>query len=584
MKNKYNNKTFSYLSYIKDYRLWSFLSPFFKGLETLTELFVPFLMSKIIDFGIKTQNYFFIIKNGILILLLNIFGILFAILGQKFASKVSTNIGMDIRNDIFKHINSLSHSELDKFSTSTLLNRTISDVRNIQDGLGAILRQIMRTPVLLIGSFILAIFINLKLSLVFLLVIPIFLTIIFWITSKLKPLLLQIKQKLDRTTNITRENLTGIRVVRAFNKQNHEINRFEASNSDLIISQIQHASWASVLEPLIFLVVNIAIIGLFVFGGVEVYSGKLTQGKLIAFIDYFGTISVCLVTLSNLISINTRMKASNDRINELFLENNSIIEPNFPTAINKSDINLGKIEFKNVCFSYENTSYIVSNLSFVAFPGDTIGIIGGTASGKSSIVNLIPRFYDIKSGQILINDKDIKFYSTKQLRDIIGIVPQNPTLFDGTIRSNLCWKKPNATDDEIILALKISQSYDFVKEYPDFLEHRVARGGTNFSGGQRQRLTIARALVGCPHILILDDSSSALDYLTEKNLRKSIQNNLKSSTIFIVTQRTNSIIDANKIIVTDNGKIIDIGTHSELLERCTIYQEIYFSQNKKEEN
>lgn len=584
MKNKRAKYNFSYLSYIKKYKLWSVLSPLFKGLETLTELFVPFIMAKIIDYGIKNNNNAFIIKNGLLILILNILGIIFAILGQKFASKVSTNIGKDIRSDIFKHINLLSHSELDKFSTTTLLNRTINDVRNIQEGLGSVLRQVMRTPVLLVGSFILALFINLKLSLVFIIVVPVFLLIIWWITKKLKPLLLQIKRKLDKTTNITRENLTGVRVVRAFNKQNYEIKRFEKSNNDLINTQIKHASWSSLLEPLIFLVVNVAIICLFVFGGIEVNAGNLTQGKLIAFIDYFGTISTCLISLSNLITITTRMKASNDRIANLFNEKNSILESTNPIQIEKDDINFGKVEFKNVSFSYENTSNIVNNLSFVANPGEIIGIIGGTGSGKSSIVNLIPRFYDINSGEILINNKDIKTFDIKQLRNMIGIVPQNPTLFDGTIRSNLCWRKPDATDDEIVLALKIAQAYDFVRDYPDFLEHKVSRGGSNFSGGQRQRLTIARALVGNPNIIILDDASSALDYITDKNLRKSIRTNLTNSTTFIVTQRTNSIKDANKIIVTDNGNIIDIGTHEELLQRCSVYQEIHNSQNRKEEN
>lgn len=579
IKNQ-TTRYFSYISYMKRYKLYSFLAPFFKGLETITELFVPFIMARIIDYGLKNNNNTYIVKNGIIILILNILGIFFAIFGQKFASKVSTSVGKDIRNDIFIHINYFSHGELDKFMTTTLLNRIINDVRNIQEGLGAVLRQIMRTPVLLIGSFILSLFINAKLSLVFIIVVPIFLSIIWWIINKLKPLLLQIKTKLDKTTNITRENLTGVRVVRAFNNQAYETKKFNLSNNDLVETQIKHSVWASLLEPLILVVVNFAVISLLIFGGIEVNIGNLTQGKLIAFIDYFGTISSCLILLSNLITIITRMNASSDRIDSLFSTKNSIISPETPESIEPDNINQGKIEFKDVSFSYHGIKNIVNHLSFTAYPGEIIGIIGGTGSGKSSIINLIPRFYDTSSGEILINDKNIKSYNLTSLRSIIGLVPQNPTLFSGTIRSNLCMKEQDASDDEIIKALKIAQAYDFVKEYPDFLEHRVSRGGLNFSGGQRQRLTIARALIGNPNIIILDDSSSALDFLTDKNLRKSIRNHLSNSTTFIVTQRTNSIKDANKIIVTENGEVIDIGTHDELLERCRVYQEIHFSQNK----
>lgn len=398
----------------------------------------------------------------------------------------------------------------------------------------------------------------------------------------LKVLLISIKTKLDKTTNITRENLTGVRVVRAFNKQNYETEKFKYANYDLISTQIKHAKWNSILEPLISIVVNLAIIALFYFGGIEVNIGGLSQGKLIAFIDYFGTISSCIVSLSNLITIITRMHASSERINELFLVKNSIKDPANPVKIDSSSENNGKVEFKNVNFSYSDTKNIITNLSLVANPGDIIGVIGGTGSGKSSIVNLIPRFYDATSGDVLINDVNVKKYKVEDLRNMIGLVPQNPTLFEGTIRSNMCWRKPDASDEEIIKALKISQAYDFVKEYPDFLEHKVNRGGSNYSGGQRQRLTIARALVGNPSIIILDDASSALDFATDAKLRKAIRTYLANSTTFIVTQRTNSIRDANKIIVIDNGNIVDIGSHNELLERCQVYQEIHNSQNKKE--
>lgn len=581
MKNKIK-KEFSYFSYLKNYKVFAFFAPFFKALEAATELFVPFIMAKIIDIGIANNDINYIIFNGLLILVLNILGIIFAISGQKCAAIASMGVGRDVRNDIFEHINELSHAELDKFTTTTLLNRSVNDVRNIQNGLGALLRVVMRAPCLIIGSLILSLFINLKLSLVFVVIIPILVVTVWFIMGKLKPLLITIKTKLDKTTNITRENLTGVRVVRAFNKQSYETEKFKMANYDLISTQIKHGAWTSVLSPVISIIVNFAIIALFYFGGIEVNIGGLSQGKLIAFIDYFGTISTCIIVLANLITIVTRMNASGERINELMCVKNSIKNPSSPVKIDFEDINLGNVEFRDVNFSYSNVKNAVTNLSIKAEPGEIIGIIGGTGSGKSSIINLIPRFYDVSSGEVLINNVNVKKYNVEELRNIIGLVPQNPTLFKGTIRSNMCWRKPDATDEEIIKALKIAQAFDFVKEYPDFLEHKVNRGGTNFSGGQRQRLTIARALVGNPHILILDDASSALDFATDAKLRKAIRTSLADTTTFIVTQRTNSIRDANKIIVINNGNIIDIGNHTELLERCELYQEIHYSQNKKE--
>lgn len=575
-------KEFKCFRYMKRYKVKAFLSPFFKGIETVTELFIPLIMANIIDYGIHNNDTNYIIMNGLFILILNILGVVFAVVSHKLAAEVSMGIGKDIRNDIFTHINNLSHAELDKFSTTTLLNRSVNDVRNIQNGIGSLLRMIMRAPCLLLGSLILSLFINLKLSLIFIVIIPVLIFVIWKIMKILKPLLINIKTHLDKTTDVTRENLTGVRVVRAFNKQAHETEKFKNANYDLISTQIKHGKWSALLPPLISTIVNLATIALFYFGGIEVNVDGLTQGQLIAFIDYFGTISACILALANLITILTRLNASNDRINALFVIKNSIKNPASPVQVDYNDVNLGKVEFKDVNFSYSNVKNAVSNLSISAEPGDIIGVIGGTGSGKSSITNLIPRFYDVSSGEILINDVNIKKYNVEDLRNIIGLVPQNPTLFAGTIRSNMCWRKPDATDEEIVKALKIAQAYDFVNEYPDFLDHKVNRGGTNFSGGQRQRLTIARALVGNPHIIILDDASSALDFATDAKLRRAIRTSLSDATTFIVTQRTNSIRDANKIIVVDNGEIVDIGTHEELLKRCQIYEEIHYSQNKKE--
>lgn len=581
MKSKVK-KDFSYAKYLKNYKFHTFMAPFGKVVETFTELMVPFIMANIIDIGIAAHDTNYIIWNGVLIIALNIIGFIFAIISQKCGSIAQMNVGRDVRNEIFTHINELSHAELDKFTTTTLLNRTVNDVRNIQEGVGSILKGITRAPVLIVGSLILSLFINLKLSLIFIVIIPVLTLIIWLIMKKLKPLLITIKGKLDITTNVTRENLTGVRIVRAFNKQNYETEKFKNANYNLISTQIKHGVLNSALTPIISLVVNLAVIALFYFGGIEVHIGELSQGKLIAFIDYFGTISACIIQIANLVTIVTRMNASAERINDLITVKNSIKNPANPVKIDYSDVNLGAVEFKNVNFSYSEVKNAVTNLNIKIEPGEIIGIIGGTGSGKSSIVNLIPRFYDVSTGEILINNVNIKKYDVEELRNVIGLVPQNPTLFEGTIKSNMCWRKPDATNEEIFKALKIAQAYDFVKEYPDLLEHKVNRGGTNFSGGQRQRLTIARALVGNPHILILDDASSALDFATDAKLRKSIRTYLADTTTFIVTQRTNSIRDANKIIVVDNGAVIDVGNHEELLERCQIYQEIHYSQNKKE--
>lgn len=581
MKSKAKNN-FSYFGYLRKYKFYAFMGPFGKAVETATELMIPFIMANIIDIGIKNNDVNYIIRFGVLIIVLNIVGFIFSVFGQKSASIAQMGAANDIRNDIFAHINELSHTELDKFSTTTLLNRTVNDVRNIHEGIGSTLRSLTRAPVLLVGSLILSLFINLKLSLIFIVIIPILVLIIWKTMVKLKNYLLQIKAKLDVTTNITRENLTGVRVVRAFNKQTHETEKFKDANYDLISTQIKHGILNSSLTPLISIVVNFAIIALFYFGGIEVNVGELTQGKLVAFIDYFGTISTAIINLSNYINTLTRANASAVRVGELMSLKNSIKSPANPVKIDINDVNLGKVEFKDVNFSYSNVKNAVTNLSIKVNPGELIGIIGGTGSGKSSIVGLIPRFYDTSSGEVLINDVNVKKYDVEELRNLIGLVPQNPTLFEGTIKSNMCWRKPDATDEEIIKALKIAQAFDFVNDYPDLLSHKVNRGGSNFSGGQRQRLTIARALVGNPHILILDDASSALDFATDAKLRKAIRTYLADTTTFIVTQRTNSIKDANKIIVVDNGAVVDIGTHEELLERCQIYQEIHYSQNKKE--
>ena len=581
-KKTKKNLKFKPTSYLKNYKWLVFLGPFFKALEAIGEVISPFFMAHIIDIGIKNQDKEYIIKIAILILAINLLTMLFAVLGQKCAAVTSEGMGRDMRNDIFKHTNTFSHAELDKFNTTTILNRTINDVYHIQEGISQILRNVMRIPFLLIGSLVMAIMVDLKLSLIFLVVCPLLIGVVVIVIKKLQPLLKEAKVKLDQTTQVTRENLSGVRVVRAFNKQNHEIDKFTEANTGILQNDLKQGYLAAIMQPLIYLIVNSAIITLIYFGGYQINIGKVTQGNLLAFINYFGQISMALIALARTVTIITRMNTSKLRINELMETENSIKSPANPVKIDTSTEDNGAVRFENVSFSYSYLKDVVKDLTIDIKPRETIGVIGGTGSGKSSIVNLIPRFYDATKGNVYVNGVNVKKYNVEELRSIIGIVPQNPILFSGTIRENLCWRKPNATDEELIKALKIAQAYDFVKEYPDFLDHKVNRGGTNFSGGQKQRLTIARALVGNPSIVILDDSTSALDFATDVKLRKAIHTTINATT-FIVSQRTNSLKDADKIIVIDAGNIVDIGNHSELLSRCALYQEIHYSQNKRED-
>ena len=581
MGKKQKTSTFKTAPYLKKYTSLVILGPLFKALEALSEVFSPLIMSYIIDIGIKNNDKPYILKMALIILGINILGMVFAVLGQKCAAVTSEGMGRDIRNDIFMHVNTFSHAELDKFNATTILNRTINDVYHIQEGTSQILRNVMRIPFLFVGSLVMALFIDIKLSLIFLIVSPILILTVLFFMKKLQPLLNEGKVRLDKTSQVTRENLNGIRVVRAFNKQSYEAERFTVANTELLDNNIKQGYISALLHPIIYLIVNIAIIAVIYFGGIQINIGGVSQGNLLAFINYFNQIAMALIAFTRIITILTRISASKQRINELMETQNSITAPENPVFLDHNLKQGAKIEFKNVSFSYGNVKNALSELSFVANPGETIGVIGGTGSGKSSIINLIPRFYDATKGQILINDVNVKKYDVQNLRSSIGIVPQNPILFSGTIRDNLKWRNQDATDNDIIKALKIAQAYDFVKEYPDFLDHKVNRGGSNFSGGQKQRLTIARAIVKNPPIIILDDSTSALDFSTDAKLRKAIKNNM-SSTTFIVSQRTNSLKNADKIIVLKSGDVIDIGTHEELLERCELYREIHNSQNKKE--
>lgn len=571
---------FKLKTYLKPYRWHIFFGMLFKTLEVAADLINPFLMSKIINVGIKNNDKPYIMKTALLILLIYAIAVVFALTAQKLSAITSKAVGKDIRRDMFRHINSLSHAELDKFDTTTLINRAVYDVGQILTAIALTIRLITRAPVLLIGSIVMSLIINASLSVVFIIALPIIVFVVWLIMRKTSPLFDKTKIKLDNLTNVTRDNLGGIRVVRAFNRQPNEIIRFNNANKNLADINIYTIKISTMLQPLMFMIINFAIVAIMYFGGIQVNIGNVEQGDLLAFIDYFSQISFSLVILARIIMAYTRTASSIRRVKEVFATQNTVLDPKKPVLLDMLNTP-NDIEFKNVSFSYNDSKNAIEDLSVKVESGQVIGIIGGTGSGKSSVVNLIPRFYDVTKGEILIGGTNIKKYNLKELRKFVGIVPQNNILFEGTIEDNLRWRNEYATEDDLILALKIAQAYEFVKEKPDFLKTKVLRNGSNFSGGQKQRLCIARALVGSPRILILDDSSSALDFQTDFNLRKAIRNSLKGTTIFLVSQRANTLKHADNIIVLDHGKVVDIAKHDVLLSRCDVYKEIYNSQNKK---
>ena len=568
-------------NYLGRYKRYIIAGPCFKFLETMSDIFTPFIIAKILDVGVVNGDTDYIYKMAIIALIVNILAFGCALICQKCSARVSEGVGRDIRRDMFMHVNTFSHAQLDRFTTMSLANRMVNDVEQISNAISQTIRQVARAPFLLIGCSIMAFSIDWKLSLIFLAIVPVIVFITIFIMKKVAPLHLRAKADLDNVSNVTRDNLSGVRVVRAFDKQDEEVARFGKANNKLRQTLLDVGKIGALMPALMMGVINIAIIALVWVGGVRVNVGGLTTGQVVAFINYCTSVAGALIAISRIIIIYTRTSASIKRIKEVYSTQNTITDPKRPANL---DMSAGaSVEFKNVSFSYGDAKDVVKNLTLKVEPGQTIGIIGGTGSGKSSIVNLIPRFYDATKGKVLINGKDIKRYKVEDLRAKIGIVPQNPTLFKGTLRDNMRWHKATATDEEIIRALIIAQAYEFVKAMPDFLDSKVERGGTNFSGGQRQRLTIARALVNNPSILILDDSSSALDFATDAALRRSIRKYLANVTTFIVSQRANTIRNADQIVVLDNGNVVGIGTNDELLATCDVYREIFNSQNKPEE-
>lgn len=560
------------------------IGPIFKLTEAIFELIVPLVMAKIIDVGIQNQNKPYIYQMGGVMILLGVVGLGCALVCQYFASKASQGVGTMIRNDLFRHINTLSHAEIDKLGTSSLVNRITNDVNQIQVAVAMLIRLVIRAPFLVIGATIMAMSINLKLSLIFWLAGILVAIVLYLVMKKSIPFYRVIQKKLDRIGLITRENLEGARVIRAFSKQHAEERRFEQASEDHAKTAIGVGKISALLNPMTFTIMNLAIVLIIWFGGTQVDAGFLLRGEVIALVNYMTQISLALVVVANLVVIFTKASASATRINEVFDTSASIIQKQDKNLTIDSSQAVPKVAFQDVSFSYgDSNEYALEHISFEVYPGETVGIIGATGSGKSTLINLIPRFYEATQGSVLIDGIDVKEYPFKQLRTQIGVVPQKAVLFHGSILDNLRWADQHATQQQIEKAVEIAQGKDFVEKLPNQYLTEIFQGAKNVSGGQKQRLTIARALVSQPKILILDDSSSALDFATDAALRKAIKQDSEDRTVFIVSQRATSIKYADKIIVLDDGCMVGIGTHDELFENCEVYHEICMSQLNSEE-
>lgn len=567
-----------YLGSVKQYIIIGQTS---KLIEAIFEVIVPMIMAAIVDNGIKgNMGKGYVYKMGGVLILLGVLGLCFALICQYLASKASQSVGTVMRNDMFRHINSLSHAELDRLGTPSLITRLTNDINQVQQAVAMFIRLVVRAPFIVIGSAIMAMSIDLKLSVIFVIIIPLVVLVLYLIMSRSIKYYKVIQKKLDRISLVTREGLSGVRVIRAFSRQDTEQKRFDEANDDYLDISLRVGRLSALLNPLTYVILNLAIAAIVWYGGVGVDTGRLTQGEVIAFVNYMTQISLALVVVANLVVLFTKAAASSARINEV-LE----IEPSIKNGTEKDGAGSeNAVEFSHVYFSYNNSGeYALEDIDLTAKKGETIGVIGGTGSGKSTLASLIPRFYDISKGELKINGTDAADYDTTALRQKVGVVPQKAVLFSGTIAENMRWGKRDATDEEIWKALETAQAKEFVEKMPDGLDTHIVQGGKNLSGGQKQRLTIARALVSQPDILILDDSASALDFATDAALRKAIAQNTTGMTTFIISQRANSIMQADKIIVLDDGRQAGLGTHRELLESCGVYREICYSQLSKEE-
>ena len=568
--------------FLKDYKKECIIGPLCKLFEAILELFVPLVMANIIDVGIKNRDAGYVWAMGGLLVLLALLGWSSAMFTQYFASKASQGAGTKIRRALFRHINTLSHAELDKLGTPSLITRITNDTNTVQQSIAMMIRLLTRAPFIIAGSLVMAMTINLKLSLIFFGAAVLIALTLYLVMTRSVPIFSAMQKKLDVISLISRENLSGNRVIRAFSKQKTACKRMDDATEDLARTSIRVSRLSALLSPVTYAVTDIAIILIVWFGAIDVDLGGMQTGDIVALVSYMTQILLAMVVVANLVTLMTRTSASAKRINQVFETVPSVQEKN--TEPIETDETAPKIEFEHVCFNYnDDGDDELTDVSFAVPRGATVGVIGGTGSGKSTLVNLIPRFYDVNAGCVRVDGRDVRDYPFAQLRRQIGMVPQQSTLFSGTVRDNLRWRKPNATDEELLAALQTAQALEFVQKLPKGLDSRVEQGGRNFSGGQRQRLCIARALVNRPDLLILDDSFSALDLATDAALRKALRETTDGMTVLIVTQRCSTVRNADLILVVSDGELAGVGTHDELTASCTVYRDICLSQQTEKE-
>lgn len=570
------------LRYLKGYEKETILAPLFKMLEATFELIVPLVVAGIVDVGIKNRDTAYIWRMCAVMVLLGVIGLVCSLTAQYFSAKAAMGFSTALRDDLFAHISRLSYRELDKLGTPTLVTRITSDINQAQTGVNLVLRLFLRSPFIVAGAVVMAFTINLQTAVIFVIAVPLISLVIYLIMKWTVPIYKKVQSSLDRISLITRENHVGARVVRAFGRQAEENADFSETNDEYTRIQIEAGKISALLNPATYVIMNLSIVAILWCGSRQVYEGVLTQGEVVALVNYMSQILLALLALANLIVAVTKALASAARLNEVFDTQPTLTDEGNLTQTEKAA--KPRVEFKNVTFAYAGTQEpALSGISFTAAPGETIGIIGGTGCGKSTLVNLIPRFYDATEGEILVDGNSVRDYPFAQLRSKVGMVPQHAVLFKGTIGENMKWGREDATEKEIQQALAIAQAREFVESKPEKLNTMVSQGGANLSGGQRQRLTIARALVGMPEILIMDDSASALDFATDAALRHAIKEQTEGMTVFIVSQRATSIKQADKILVLDDGRLAGIGTHQELLQSCDVYREICLSQLSEQE-
>ena len=565
--------------FLKDYKKECIIGPICKLVEAILELFVPLVMAKIIDVGVKNGNSGYVIKMGGLLVLLAALGLSFALVCQYWASKASQGFGTKVRSALFAHINSLSHAELDKLGTPSLITRMTNDINQVQQSVAMSIRLLTRAPFIVAGALVMAMTINLKMSVIFFISALLIAVTLYFVMSKSIPIFTAMQKKLDKIGLISRENLSGNRVIRAFSKQKTEKERIDNATEDLAKTSIRVSRLSALLSPVTYAVTDLAIVAVVWLGAMNVNNGSgMLSGDIIALVNYLTQILLAMIVVANLVILLTKASASAKRIDDVFKTQPSVVEKNHDNIKIFSDNDTPKIKFSDVSFTYGDGADELSNISFEIKRGQTVGIIGGTGSGKSTLIGLIPRFYDVKSGSVSVDGVDVKEYPFLQLRGQMGIVPQQSVLFSGTVRDNMKWGNKNATDEEIIKALKIAQAYEFVSKLPKGLDSYVEQGGKNFSGGQKQRLCIARGIAANPKILILDDSFSALDFATDAALRKALKESTENMTVIIVTQRCSTIRNADLILVMDDGELAGQGTHEELFDSCETYRDICLSQ------